>query len=97
MFKEQSWREQAKIDFSEFNSLLVVPKIYCCCCINIRLGTWMIQIFLICVMVALFISICSVIGLIVTLSETNKIDKVVKGANLLNSYTGDDIENIVQE
>ena len=57
----------------------------------------MIQIFLICVMVALFISICSVIGLIVTLSETNKIDKVVKGANLLNSYTGDDIENLVQE
>ena len=97
MFKEPSWREQARIDFSEFNSLLVIPKIYCCCCINIRLGTWMIQIFLICVMVALFISICSVIGLIVTLSETNKIDKVVKGANLLNSYTGDDIENLVQE
>ena len=57
----------------------------------------MIQIFLICVMVALFISICSVLGLIVTLSETNKIDKVVEGANLLNSFTGDNIENVVQE
>ena len=77
MFKEPSWREQAKIDFSEFNSLLVIPKIYCCCCINIRLGTWMIQIFLICVMVALFISICSVLGLILEMTQLYKNDKSV--------------------